>query len=163
MHSFHHWHHMHFISELIEQLTSSEKNITCILLLKAFSCALAGVAQWIECGPVNQRVTGSIPNQGTCLGCRPHLQWGACERQPHIDVSLSPSLLLSLKINKILKNKNKIGAFTWAATLNTNRFCFWATLRVLMIQSPPNLWETFSSITPGISTEHNLRLSLFLC
>ena len=27
--------------------------------------ALAGVAQWIECWPVNQRVTGSIPSQGT--------------------------------------------------------------------------------------------------
>ena len=32
--------------------------------------ALAGVAQWIECGPGNQRVTGLIPSQGTCLGCR---------------------------------------------------------------------------------------------
>ena len=29
------------------------------------------VAQWIECQPVNQRVTGSIPSQGTCLGCGP--------------------------------------------------------------------------------------------
>ena len=33
--------------------------------------ALAGVAQWIECRPVNHRVASSIPNQGTCLGCRP--------------------------------------------------------------------------------------------
>ena len=33
--------------------------------------ALAGVAQWIEFQPVNQRVMGSIPNQGTCLGCQP--------------------------------------------------------------------------------------------
>ena len=32
---------------------------------------LAGVAQWIECGPVNQGVAGSIPSQGTCLGCGP--------------------------------------------------------------------------------------------
>ena len=31
--------------------------------------ALAGVAQWIELQPANQRVTGSIPSQGTCLGC----------------------------------------------------------------------------------------------
>ena len=30
---------------------------------------LAGVAQWTEHGPVNQRVSGSIPSQGTCLGC----------------------------------------------------------------------------------------------
>ena len=33
--------------------------------------ALADVAQWIEHWPVNQRVTGLIPSQGTCLGCRP--------------------------------------------------------------------------------------------
>ena len=32
--------------------------------------ALAGVAQWIECPPANQRVTGLIPSQGTCLGCQ---------------------------------------------------------------------------------------------
>ena len=32
---------------------------------------LACVAQWIELQPVNQRVTGLIPSQGTCLGCRP--------------------------------------------------------------------------------------------
>ena len=50
--------------------------------------ALAGVAQWIECWPANQRVTGSIPSQGTCLGCRPSHQLGAHKRQPHIDVSL---------------------------------------------------------------------------
>ena len=33
--------------------------------------ALAGVAQWIECQPVKQRVTRSIPSQGTCLGWGP--------------------------------------------------------------------------------------------
>ena len=49
---------------------------------------LAGVAQWIECGPENQRVAGSIPSQGTCLGCGPGPQLGTCERQPCIDVSL---------------------------------------------------------------------------
>ena len=32
--------------------------------------ALAGVAQWIEHSPANQKITGSIPSQGTCLGCR---------------------------------------------------------------------------------------------
>ena len=31
--------------------------------------ALAGVAQWIERQPTNQRVTGLIPSQGTCVGC----------------------------------------------------------------------------------------------
>ena len=38
--------------------------------------------------PVNQRVSGSIPSQDTCLGCRPGPQWRAHERQPHIDASL---------------------------------------------------------------------------
>ena len=37
--------------------------------LKIAVIALVGVAQWIE--PVNQRVTSSIPSQGTCLGCGP--------------------------------------------------------------------------------------------
>ena len=32
---------------------------------------LAGVAQWIERGPVNRRVMGSILSQGTGLGCGP--------------------------------------------------------------------------------------------
>ena len=68
-------------------------------LIELGRLALAGMAQWIERWPANQRVTGSIPSQGTCVGCRPGPQ---CEGQPHIDVSLSlsPSLPLSLKINK---------------------------------------------------------------
>ena len=37
--------------------------------IKHLSCALAGVAQGTECWPVNQKVAGSIPSQGTCLGC----------------------------------------------------------------------------------------------
>ena len=42
---------------------------------------LAGVAQWIQCQPENQRVAGSIPSQGTGLCCGPGPQLGACERQ----------------------------------------------------------------------------------
>ena len=57
--------------------------------------ALAGVAQSGEHQPANQRVTGLVPSQGTCLGCRPGPQWVVCERQPHIDVSLFLSLPLS--------------------------------------------------------------------
>ena len=49
---------------------------------------LAGVAQWTECQPANQRVTGSIPSRGTYPGCRPGPQLWVLERQPHIDVSL---------------------------------------------------------------------------
>ena len=35
---------------------------------------LAGVAQWIEHRPVNERVAGSIPSQGIYLGCGPRPQ-----------------------------------------------------------------------------------------
>ena len=37
--------------------------------LRNMSSALAGVVQWIECRPVNQRTAASIPSQGICLGC----------------------------------------------------------------------------------------------
>ena len=40
-------------------------------LIKAMNPALAGAAQWIECCLENQKVAGSIPSQGTCLGCGP--------------------------------------------------------------------------------------------
>ena len=61
--------------------------------------ALAGVAKWTEHGPMNQRVSGLIPSQGTCLGCGSGPQLEVHEGQPHIDVSpsLSPFLTLSLK------------------------------------------------------------------
>ena len=42
---------------------------------------LAGMAQSTELQTVNLTVAGSIPSQGTCLGCRPGSQVGVCERQ----------------------------------------------------------------------------------
>ena len=69
-------------------------------ILKVSYLALAGVAQWIERGlqtkglpvrfPIRAHawVAGQVPSGG------PH------ERQPNIDISLSPSFPLSLKINK---------------------------------------------------------------
>ena len=66
--------------------------------------ALAGVTQWIERQPVNKKVTGSIPSQGTCLGCGtgPHLR--ECKKQP-INVFLSlPSRLFKNKYIKSFKN-----------------------------------------------------------
>ena len=50
---------------------------------------LDDLAQSTECQPENPRVACSIPCQDTCLGCGPGAQQGACERQPHTDVSLS--------------------------------------------------------------------------
>ena len=69
-------------------------------ILKFVVIALAGVAQWTEHQPVNQRVTGSIPSQGTCLGCRPgRAPSRGCMRGNHTDVSL-PLFLLPFQINK---------------------------------------------------------------
>ena len=64
--------------------------------IKRALIALACVAQWIEHGPANQRVTGSSPSQGTYLGCRPGPQEVEHERQPHIDVSVPLFLPLFL-------------------------------------------------------------------
>ena len=47
---------------------------------KLLKCALAGVAEWIERQPLNQRVTSLIPSQSTCLGCRPGPPSGGCAR-----------------------------------------------------------------------------------
>ena len=53
---------------------------------------------------LSQRVIGSIPSQGTCLGCRPGPQsGGACARSNHTLMFLSFSFSfpsLSLKINE---------------------------------------------------------------
>ena len=63
---------------------------------KNLHSALVGIetqAQWIEPGPVNQRVTDLVPHWGTFLDCGPGSHLGVCERQPHIDVSLPLFLL----------------------------------------------------------------------
>ena len=87
------------IERSISNTTTSLPEVNC-------NFSLTGVAQWIECQPVNQKVAGSIPSQNIWLGCESGPQLGACKRQL-IDVSLahrcfspslSPSLLLSLKI-----------------------------------------------------------------
>ena len=56
----------------------------------------------VDCMPAYEpTVAGSIPNQGTCLGCWSGPWWGVRKRQPHIDVSLPlfplPSLLSKTK------------------------------------------------------------------
>ena len=70
--------------------------------------ALAGVVQRVERQPVNQRVSSSIPSQGTCLGCGP----GQISSRGHVKGNhtlmfffLSPSLPLCVKINNTLINK----------------------------------------------------------
>ena len=67
--------------------------------------ALAGVVQWIEQQPANQRVLSWIPNQGTCLGCRPPVE-GTLEATTHW--CFSPSLSLSFPLSKNKKIKSFI-------------------------------------------------------
>ena len=55
---------------------------------KQIFLALAGVAQWIEREPVNERVAGSIPSQGTCLVVGQVPSWG-CVRGNHTLMFLS--------------------------------------------------------------------------
>ena len=43
---------------------------------KELKTALAGISQWIECWPANQKFTSSIPSQGACLGYGSVPQWG---------------------------------------------------------------------------------------
>ena len=62
-------------------------------LLRNETQALAGMAQWPECLPAGlwacqPKGRWFDSHQGPCLGCGPGPQLGACERQPHDDVSL---------------------------------------------------------------------------
>ena len=72
--------------------------------LKSSVVALAGVAQWTEHEPENQRVDqrvgGSIPGHGTGPGYIWIPGRRVLERQPHIDVSLPLFLLLSSPLSK---------------------------------------------------------------
>ena len=69
--------------------------------------ALAGMAQWNEREPVDEKLTGLIPSQGTWLGGGPDPQLGRARGNQLMFLSyqcfspsLSPSFPLSLKINK---------------------------------------------------------------
>ena len=88
------------ISRLVNKKAMVHLQNGIILGHKTKESALAGVAQWIECQPVNQQVAGSIPSRGTCLGCRPGPWLEECERQPiHVALAhcwFSPSLSPSL-------------------------------------------------------------------
>ena len=102
--------------------------------------ALASVAQWIEHQTAKQRVAGTIPSQGTCLGCRAGPQQGVHERQPHIDVSL-PLFLPPppLSKNKSLKKEH------FPQKIGTNRARGVTTLRLQSaVSSHPTCWQMWS-------------------
>ena len=61
-------------------------------LLRILICALARRFSWLECRPVHQKVVGSIPSQGTYLGCGFEPWWGM-EVCPSGALALSKSMI----------------------------------------------------------------------
>nr|KAF6480870.1 hypothetical protein HJG59_010664 [Molossus molossus] len=64
---------------------------------------------------MHQEVICSIPGQGTCPGCGPDPQWGACRRRP-IDVLSHRCFYLSLSLPLSLKSiKEKKALLLWSS------------------------------------------------
>ena len=80
----------------------AEVRVTFLLLLplKLLQLALAGVDQWIEHWLVNQNVAGSVPSQGTGLGCCQIPGWGRCISCTSMFLTLSFSVPSHLSKNK---------------------------------------------------------------
>ena len=57
--------------------------------------ARTGVAQFAGSGSTKWKTTGSIPSQGTCLGCRFGPKQGCVPEATDLSLSLSISLSLS--------------------------------------------------------------------
>ena len=80
----------------------------------------------VECWPVNQRVTGSIPSLGHMPGLWTRPSSRECERGNHtlMFLSLSSSLPFCVKINKIFKKiKIKIQQWPGRATIPDEFLC----------------------------------------
>ena len=72
---------------------------------------LAGMAQWVEHQPANQKVTSLILGQGSCLGCRPGPSWGHVRGSQSMFLShTSMFLSLSFSLPSPL-SKKKIKSF----------------------------------------------------
>ena len=114
------------------------------------------VAQLVGCPPAKWKFAGSIPAQGTFLGCRFGPGWGMYKRQL-INDSLShqcfsPSLSLSfpfpLKINKILKTVKKLNGYIILNSTDlglghklSNVAAHWNHLRNLKKKLMPKSWS----------------------
>ena len=103
------------------QPSRSSSNITTTIELPLILSLLVELSGF-ERRPAKQRVAGSIPSQGTCLGCRARsLGGGAWEATTHwcFSPSLSPSPPFYLKLNKNLKKKtqNPVPNLNWKKVL----------------------------------------------
>nr|KAF6462221.1 hypothetical protein HJG59_011269 [Molossus molossus] len=81
-------------------------------MIRIFNNFFSNLTEPNQCGsvvehrPRQQEVTGSIPGQGTCPGCGPEPQWGACRRRP-IDILSHQCFYLSLPLTSSLSKINK--------------------------------------------------------
>ena len=64
-----------------ERESKREREACKMFFKKIGLTALAGVAQWTECQPANQKFASSVLSQITFLGCGTGPQLGACKRQ----------------------------------------------------------------------------------
>ena len=80
--------------------------------------ALAGVAQWTQCWPANQRVTGwfSVRARAWAVGQVPNRGMREATTHWRFSLSLSPSLPLSQKINKYNLEKKEIDLLEYHQT-----------------------------------------------
>ena len=105
---------------------------------------LTGVAQWVGHYPASQGVTGSIPRQGTCLGCRPG-PWLGTGVQEMADrcFSLSPSF-------PFLKSKNKTRQRTEFCRSRSKK----NTPEPRKISPPSTFRRNRALLTPWLQTPH---------
>lgn len=73
-------------------LISNSETTVGITRIKQISTALTSVARLVEGHPMNQKVVGSIPDQGTSLGYRLSPPSGRILEATDISISLSPHL-----------------------------------------------------------------------
>ena len=120
-----------------------------------FKKGLAGVAQWIASWPAKWKATGSIPSQGTCLGCRLVPSWGHARGNwllylSHIDVSLPlflPPSLLS-KIHKIFKRKTKIIQCIIASMKYSLAISINTVPEILLLRFyPTGIWQNYEILS----------------
>ena len=105
--------------------STSNLMIWLIMLIRApwekVTLAPAGVAQWIECWPLNPKVTSLIPSQGTCLGCGLGSRLGVCKRQLNL-VQEVAGYVSTLWWPKISPSLSEIYSQNWR---NVSRTLLW--------------------------------------
>ena len=78
------WRGPHFLSSYI---LAGEGNVLDTFEKKTVSPWLVWLSGLSAGLRTSRKVAGSIPGEGTCLGCRPGPQLGVCKRQPIVSLT----------------------------------------------------------------------------